>query len=126
MLNTLGIEISFVDADNEVRYFSHEKHDKIFPRSRSSIGVKVQNCHPPGSVHLVNRILDDFRAGRRDVAEFWIDFRGKKVHIRYLAVRKEGGEYLGCMETVQDITEIQKLEGERRLLDDAPDPLPAG
>ncbi|MBM3267998.1 MAG: DUF438 domain-containing protein [Candidatus Sericytochromatia bacterium] len=118
LLNTLPVEISFVDATDEVRYFSHEKHDKIFPRSRSSIGVKVQNCHPPKSVHLVNRILADFKAGQRDDAEFWIDFRGRKVHIRYFAVRDEGGTYLGCMETVQDITRIQGLTGEHRLLDD--------
>lgn len=118
MLNTLPVEISFVDANDEVRYFSHENRDKIFPRSRSAIGMKVQNCHPQKSLHVVNRILEDFRAGRRDVAEFWIDFRGMKVHIRYFPVRGPGGEYLGCMEVVQDVTRIQKLQGQHRLLDE--------
>jgi DUF438 domain-containing protein len=119
MLNSLPVEISFVDAEDTVRYFSHENQDKIFPRSRGSIGMKVQQCHPEKSLHLVDRILADFKAARRDAAEFWIDFRGMKVHIRYFAVRGPGGEYLGAMEVVQDISAIAKLEGERRLLSEA-------
>jgi DUF438 domain-containing protein len=118
ILNTLPIELSFVDADDTVRYFSHENHEKIFPRTRGAIGVKVQNCHPEKSLHLVNRILAEFKAGSRDVAEFWIDFAGKHVHIRYWPVHSPSGEYLGCLETVQDISRIQQLSGERRLLDD--------
>lgn len=118
ILNTLPVELSFVDADDRVRYFSHEDHDKIFPRSRSVIGMAVQNCHPQKSLHKVNQILEDFKAGRRKVAEFWIDFRGKKVHIRYFPVRDREGRYLGCLEVVQDITAIQRLKGEKRLLDE--------
>ena len=116
ILNTLPVEISFVDADDTVRYFSHEEHDKIFPRSRSAIGTKVQDCHPAKSVHLVNRILSDFKAGQREVAEFWIDFREKFVHIRYFPVHGKDGEYLGSLEVVQDVKPIRDLEGERRLL----------
>lgn len=119
ILNTLPIELSFVDADDTVRYFSHENGDKIFPRSRSAIGMKVQGCHPKASVHRVDQILAEFKAGKRDVAEFWIDFVGRKVHIRYFAVRDAAGQYLGCLETVQDISAIQKLQGQRRLLDAA-------
>lgn len=119
MLNTLPIELSFVDAENTVRYFSHENHAKIFPRTRGAIGMKVQNCHPQKSVHLVNRILEDFKAGKRDVAEFWINLQGKEVHIRYFPVHGNEGEYLGCLETVQDITPIKALSGERRLLDES-------
>lgn len=119
MLNTLPIELSFVDARDTVRYFSHENHPKIFPRTRGAIGMKVQNCHPQKSVHLVNQILADFRAGKRDVAEFWIDMQGKEVHIRYWPVRSPEGDYLGCLETVQDITSIKALSGERRLLDES-------
>jgi hypothetical protein len=118
ILNTLPIELSFVDADDTVRYFSHENHEKIFPRMRGVIGLKVQDCHPEKSLHLVKRILAEFKAGSRDVAEFWIDFAGKRVHIRYWPVRGPSGEYLGCLETVQDITRIQQLSGERRLLDE--------
>ena len=118
VLNTLPVEISFVDADDRVRYFSHEKGDKIFPRLRSAIGTAVENCHPERSVDKVKQILADFKAGRRDVAEFWLDFQGKKVHVRYFPVRNDSGQYLGCLETVQDVTAIQKLTGERRLLDE--------
>ncbi len=116
VLNTLPVELSFVDADDRVRYFSHENQDKIFPRSRSAIGTPVQSCHPQASVDKVNRILASFKAGQRDVAEFWIDLAGKKIHIRYFAVRQTGGRYLGCLEVVQDVTAIQKLTGERRLV----------
>ena len=115
ILNTLPVELSFVDANDTVRYFSHENLPKIFPRTRGAIGMQVQNCHPQKSVHLVNEILADFKAGKREVAEFWIDAGDKKVHIRYWPVRGAEGEYLGCLETVQDIADIQKLEGEKRL-----------
>jgi DUF438 domain-containing protein len=119
ILNTLPVELSFVDAEDTVRYFSHEDHEKIFPRTRGAIGMKVQMCHPQKSVHMVNRILEDFKAGKRDVAEFWIDLADRKIHIRYWPVRSPTGEYVGCLETVQDVTTIQRLTGERRLLDDA-------
>jgi len=119
MLDTLPVELSFVDENDIVRYFSHEHHPKIFPRTRGVIGNAVQDCHPQKSVHLVNKILRDFKAGTRDVAEFWIDMGGKKIHIRYVPVRGKDGKYLGCLETVQDITRIQSLSGEKRLLDDA-------
>lgn len=119
VLNTLPVELSFIDHEDRVRYFSHEHGTKIFGRSRGAIGMAVQNCHPPKSLHLVNRILADFKAGTRDVAEFWIDMGGRKVHIRYFPVRSPDGRYLGTLETVQDITAIQALAGERRLLDTA-------
>ncbi len=118
ILNALPVELSFVDKDDTVRYFSHENGDKIFPRTRGAIGMEVQNCHPEKSVHLVNRILEDFKAGSRKVAEFWIAMGGRKVHIRYFPVRSPKGEYLGTLEVVQDIAPIQALAGERRLLDE--------
>jgi DUF438 domain-containing protein len=117
MLNALPVEISLIDADDTVRYFSHENHDKIFARSRSAIGTKVQNCHPQKSLHMVNEIIADFRAGKRAVAEFWLDLGPKKVHVRYFPVRSPTGTYLGTMEVVQDVTPIQKLSGQKRLLD---------
>jgi DUF438 domain-containing protein len=119
ILNTLPVELSFVDKDDKVRYFSHENGEKIFPRTRGAIGMAVQNCHPEKSVHLVNRILADFKAGRRQVAAFWIDMGGRKVYIRYFAVKSPAGEYLGTLEVVQDIAPIQALTGERRLLSEA-------
>jgi uncharacterized protein len=116
ILNALPVELSFVDHEDRVRYFSHERGEKIFPRSRGAIGTNVRSCHPQKSVHLVERILADFKAGRREVAEFWIDMGPRKVHIRYWPVRDASGRYLGCLETVQDVAGIQRLAGERRLL----------
>jgi PAS domain S-box-containing protein len=119
MLNTLPVEISFVDADDRVRYFSHENAAKIFPRTRGAIGRAVQQCHPPKSVHKVNAILESFKSGKRNVAEFWLDLGGRKVHVRYFAVRSAENRYMGTVETVQDITDIQQIRGERRLVDEA-------
>ncbi|MBK8481548.1 MAG: DUF438 domain-containing protein [Proteobacteria bacterium] len=118
LLNTLPLELSFVDHEDTVRYFSHELAPKIFPRTRGAIGTKVQDCHPAHSVDLVERILADFKAGRREVAAFWIDLNGRKIHIRYWPVRDPQGRYLGCLETVQDVTGIQQLVGQHRLLDE--------
>ena len=118
MLNALPVELSFVDKDDKVRYFSHENGAKIFPRTRGVVGMAVQNCHPEKSVHLVNRILADFKAGSRSVAEFWIEMGGRFVHIRYFPVRSPQGDYLGALEVVQDVAGIRALTGERRLLDE--------
>ena len=117
MLNTLPVEISFIDADDKVRYFSHEDQEKIFPRLRSAIGTDVRNCHPQKSLHMVEQIIADFRAGTRQIAEFWLDFLERKVHVRYFPVRDRNGAYLGTMEVVQDITPIQAIQGQQRLLD---------
>jgi hypothetical protein len=119
ILNTLPVELSFVDKDDKVRYFSHENGEKIFPRTRGVIGMAVQNCHPEKSVHLVNGILADFKAGTRTAAEFWIEMGGRFVHIRYFPVRGPEGEYLGTLEVVQDVAGIRALTGERRLLAEA-------
>ncbi|MEM2874808.1 MAG: PAS domain-containing protein [Candidatus Hadarchaeales archaeon] len=115
ILNALPVNITFVDRDDTVRYFNGGH--RIFQRTKAIIGKKVQNCHPQKSIHVVNRILEEFKSGRRDVAEFWIDMNGRTIYIRYFAVRDPSGEYLGCLEVTQDITEIRKIEGEKRLLD---------
>ncbi|RMF84991.1 MAG: DUF438 domain-containing protein, partial [Planctomycetota bacterium] len=115
IFRALPVDLTFVDADDTVRYFS-EGPDRVFARSKAILGRKVQHCHPPSSVATVERILDDFRAGRQNVAEFWITFQGRFVHIRYFAVRDESGEYLGTLEVTQDATRLRALEGERRLL----------
>jgi DUF438 domain-containing protein len=116
MLNTLPVEITFIDHEDTFRYFSQPQH-MIFTRTKAALGNLVQNCHPKKSVHLVNQIIDDFRNGKRDIAEFWIDINNRKIYIRYFAVRDKSGKYLGCMEVTQDITELQKIEGQKRLLD---------
>jgi DUF438 domain-containing protein len=115
LLAVLPVDLTFVDADDRVRFFS-EGPDRVFERSKAILGRKVQHCHPPASVHIVDDIVTRFRAGDEEVAEFWIDFRGRFVHIRYFAVRDAEGAYLGTLEVTQDATGIRELEGERRLL----------
>jgi uncharacterized protein len=115
VLGVLPIDFQYVDEHDRVRFYS-EGH-RIFPRSPGVIGRKVQNCHPPQSVHKVQQILDAFRAGEKDTAEFWIEMQGRFLHIRYFAVRDAGGGYRGVVETVQDVTDIRALQGQRRLLD---------
>ena len=115
MLRNLPVDLSFVDEQDTVRYYS-EGRERIFPRAPGVIGRTVQNCHPAKSVHMVNQILEAFRAGRQDTAEFWIQLQGRFVHIRYFALRDAAGAYRGCLEVSQDVTGIRALEGERRLL----------
>jgi len=114
VLNTLPVDITFVDNEDKVRYFSDSK-ERIFLRTKSVIGIKVQNCHPPQSLEAVENILKSFKEGKRDTVDFWINVEGKFVYIRYFAVRDEGGSYLGTLEVSQDLTEIKKLKGEKRL-----------
>ena len=114
IFSTMPVDLTFVDAEDRVRFFS-EGPDRVFARSRAILGRKVHHCHPPRSVEVVDRILTDFRSGRQNVAEFWINFQGRFVHIRYFAVR-DGGEYLGTLEVTQDLSALRRLEGERRLL----------
>jgi len=116
ILNALPVDITFIDKEDTVRYFS-KAEKRIFVRAKAVIGRKVQLCHPQKSVHIVNGILESFKKGEKDVAEFWINFKGRLVHIRYFAVRDKDGKYLGTMEVTQDITDIKKVEGEKRLLD---------
>ena len=116
IFDALPVEPSFIDAEDTVRYYS--KGDKrIFKRTPAVIGRKVQDCHPPKSLHKVEQVISDLKSGKRDVAEFWIDLNGRKVYIRYFAVRDKAGKYLGTLEVTQDITDIQKIEGEKRLVD---------
>lgn len=116
MFNTLPLDITFVDKDGAVKYFSQGK-ERIFARTKSVIGRQVQNCHPPASVHIVKNIVDDLSSGRKDHEDFWIKMGDKYVYIRYFAVRNEKGEYLGVMEVTQDIKPIQDITGEKRLVD---------
>jgi len=115
ILNTIPVDMTFVDKDDTVRYFS-QGTERIFERTEAIIGRKVQMCHPPTSVHIVQQILDDFKSGRQDQAAFWINMNGKFIHIEYFALHDDDGEYLGVLEVTQDLTEKRKLEGEQRLL----------
>jgi len=116
VLDSLPVDISFVDEEDRVKYFN-KAEGRIFVRTKAVIGRKVQLCHPQKSVHVVNSILEAFRTGKEDVAEFWINLNDRLILIRYFAVRDKNGKYLGTVEVTQDITDIKKLEGQKRLLD---------
>jgi PAS domain S-box-containing protein len=116
LFNHLPVDITFVDENNKVKYFSTPKK-RIFPRTKSVIGRDVHNCHPPESVHVVEQIVESFRNGEKDVASFWINMKGNMLLIQYFAVRDEKGNYKGVVEVSQEISEIQNLKGENRLLD---------
>ena len=115
LFNLLPMDITFVDKDDKVKFFSLGPH-RIFDRNRAIIGRSVQLCHPPGSVHVVEQILSDFKSGKESKAAFWLNFKGMFVYIEYVALRGENGEYLGVIECTQDLTHYRQLEGEQRLL----------
>lgn len=116
LFNHLPVDITYVDENDKVVYFSSPKK-RIFPRTKSIIGRDVHNCHPPESVHVVEEIVKSFRNGKKDVASFWINIKGQKLLIQYFAIRDDNGKYKGVVEVSQEISEIQNLQGEKRLLD---------
>ena len=122
ILETIPIEFSVLDKNDEV--LAWNKHEtRIFKRPETALGRNVRQCHPPKSLAKVEQVLSEMKSGKRDVAEFWIDLpigkggEKRKILIRYFALRNKNGEYLGCLESSQDITDIQKITGEKRLLD---------
>jgi len=115
MLTHLPLDLSFIDENDNVSYYS-DVSDRLFPRSPGVIGRNVKNCHPPKSQHIVMKILEAFKKGTKDVAEFWLEIGGKFIYIRYFAVRDKEGKYRGTLEVSQDLTKIRKLEGTQRLL----------
>ena len=118
VLNSLPVDITFIDKEDRVRYFS-DNRDRVFVRTKAVLGRKVQNCHPPQSVAIVEKILDSFKNGVRNSVDFWINLKGRLVYIRYFAVRDATGSYLGTLEVTQDITDIRRLEGDKRIFDES-------
>jgi PAS domain S-box-containing protein len=116
LLKFLPIDITYVDENDKVIFYNRGDN-RVFGRSKGIIGREVKFCHPPKSVDMVIRIVDEFKAGTKDVAEFWFNFKGRVIHIRYFAIRDKDLTYRGVIEMSQDITEIQKLTGQKRLLD---------
>lgn len=116
LLRFMPLDITYVDENDKVIFYNRGD-DRVFPRSKGIIGREVKFCHPPKSVDMVIRIVDEFRAGTKDVAEFWFNFKGRIIYIRYFAIRDKNKTYRGVIEMSQDITDIQKLEGQKRLLD---------
>ena len=115
VLNTIPFDMTFVDKNDRVKYFTQGR-ERIFARSRAILGRNVRNCHPPSSVHVVEKILGDFKSGKKDHSAFWITLKDRFIHIEYFALRSEDGDYLGTLEVSQDLTEKRKLKGEQRLL----------
>lgn len=115
ILNTLPVDMTFVDKNDKVKYFS-QSAERIFKRNRAILNRDVRHCHPPASAHIVDKIIEDFRSGRQNRAPFWINLGEKFVHIEYFALRNENGEYLGTLEVSQDLTQYRALEGEQRIL----------
>lgn len=115
MLNTLPLDITFVGKDGTVKYFTQGK-ERIFARTKTVLGREVQNCHPPASVHVVEKIVEELKSGKKDHEDFWIKMGEMFVYIRYYAVRNATGEYLGIMEVTQNIKPIQEITGEKRLM----------
>ncbi len=117
IFDTLPVDLTFVDDSDIVRCYS-KGDDRIFRRTPAVIGKKVQQCHPQKSLQKVEQVVSELKSGRKDVAEFWIDLKGRKIYIRYFAVRDKQGKYLGTLEVTQDITDLQKIQGEKRLSDE--------
>jgi len=115
ILNTLPIDMTFVDRNDKVKYFSQGK-ERIFQRNRAILNRDVRHCHPPASAHIVDKIIEDFKSGREDQAPFWINSGDKMIHINYFALRNDKGEYLGTLEVSHDVSGYRKLEGDQRIL----------
>ena len=113
ILETLPADISFVDEEDIVKFWNHDA-SRAFKRPPAALGRNVEKCHPPASVATVKQLINDLKSGKKDGEEFWIDANDRKLYIRYLAVRDKAGKYLGTLEVNQDITEIKKIEGEKR------------
>ncbi len=115
ILNMLPVDMTFVDKDDKVKYFS-QGSERIFQRNRAILNRDVRHCHPPASAHIVDKILDDFKSGKQTRAPFWINIGGKMIHIEYFALRNDKGEYLGTLEVSHNVSVYRDLEGEQRIL----------
>ncbi|MBA7618256.1 hypothetical protein ES703_25577 [subsurface metagenome] len=116
IFDTLPVDLTFVDDTDTVRYYS-KGDERIFRRTPAVIGRKVPDCHPQKSLPKVEQVVSQLKTGQRNMAGFWIDLKGRKIYIRYFPVKDKKGKYIGILEVTQDITDIQKIEGEKRLLD---------
>lgn len=115
IFKNLQIDLSYVDENEIVKFYSDTQH-RVFPRSAGVIGRKVQNCHPRESVENVEAIIEAFRKGEQDEAEFWLEMGDKFIYIIYNAVRDDNGEFRGVLEMMQDVTHIRSLTGSQKLL----------
>ena len=120
MHDVLPVDFSVIDADDNVLYWN--RHGiRIFKRGPAVIGRNVRMCHPAGSIHKVEKVLEYLKGGERDEIDFWLDMPvdgvPSKVLIRYKAIRDEEGKYLGTLEASINLTPLKTIEGENRLGD---------
>ena len=115
ILNLLPLELTFIDKDDVVKYFNNQEQEKLLARTPNAIGRDVMNCHPPKSYHIVEQLIEDLKSGKKDQEVAWFKKDGHAIHITYVAVRDDAGEYLGILEYVQDISELISIEGEKRV-----------
>ena len=115
IFEALPVDVTFIDKNDRVRFFS--PGERIFDRTLSVLGRPVQLCHPPKSVHIVNKILKAFKEGRKSEATFWLRLGPKYVYIKYVPLLDRDGNYIGTLEMTMDIEPYKRIEGEKRLLD---------
>ncbi len=115
ILNHLPVDMTFVDRNDKVKYFS-QGAERVFQRNRAILNRDVRLCHPPASAHIVDKIIDDFKSGKQSRAPFWINMGGKMIYIEYFALRNDKGEYLGTLEVSHNVNVYRELEGEQRIL----------
>ena len=118
ILETLPLEVTYIDENDVVRYYSKGQQE-VFLRTPEALGRNVRDCHPKKSLNKVNEIINELKSGERDVAEFWIDLKRHKLYMRYFPVKDKAGKYIGIIEVIEDITEIQKITGQKRLIQDS-------
>ncbi len=112
----MPFDVTYVNEFDEVRYYN-KGDERVFPRSPGIIGRQVKYCHPPKSVHIVEKIIAAFKRGEKDEADFWVNFGDKLIYIQYFAVRDDTGNYKGVLEITYNTTTARSLEGEKLLLD---------
>ena len=101
MLNTMPMEVTFVDHEDINRYFNDG--EKVFKRPTTAIGRDVYSCHPPKVEPIVRGIIDSFRKGDRDNVAVWLEKQGRPFYVNYMAVRDQNNNYIGTLELVQDM-----------------------
>lgn len=114
ILDLLPFALTFVDENDKVAYFGGGA--AIFPHSKNAIGNSVFSCHTPESKPIVEKIFQDLHSGKKKVVTYWFKPKmlGRMLYLRYYAVHNEDGKYLGCLEVAEDITDIQKLSGQKK------------
>ncbi len=114
VLNTLPCGLTFVNKNNEIQYYSEAPH-RVFPRDRSALGKNIETTSPERDLVDVDEFFEPFRKGKKNIETFWVQRGGRLILLRVIAVYSVVGEYLGVIELSEDITDLRRLGGERKL-----------